>query len=120
MRPSLHAKFGYLQYALEMRFYSRWNACMAHRYGIPIHVEASNEGEPVSFSWRGWTYTVEEVIGRWHLVDRWWVPRVSSDFGHAKGHSDRFYYQVQCEGLAFFDLYYGSVVNEWVMDRVLD
>jgi hypothetical protein len=41
---------------------------MTRRYGIPIRVEVSETGEPVSFVWRGFTYQVEAVVGNWHLV----------------------------------------------------
>jgi hypothetical protein len=93
---------------------------MAHRYGIPIKVEVSERGEPVSFIWRGITYQVEAVVGSWHLTDRWWVSRGESDFGGSKPASDRYYFRVQCAGLAFYEMFYDAEVNWWILDRVLD
>ena len=47
---------------------------MAHRYRDPVPVERGEDGLPTSFVWRGKTYVVKEVLGKWHLMDRWWVP----------------------------------------------
>lgn len=61
---------------------------MSRRIGLPVKVEVNAGGEPVRFTWRGVTYHVE-VIGRWHLADRWWdrerqtpaiLPRHDRDF----------------------------------------
>jgi hypothetical protein len=40
------------------------------------------------------TYRVDEVLSRWHLVDRWWE---ASNLYHPNGGTtDRLYYRVLC------------------------
>jgi hypothetical protein len=93
---------------------------MAHAYREPCRVTADADGLPVSFVWRGHEYPVEAVLEIWHLRDRWWVPRVSELLHGMQGPSDRWYFRVQCPGLAFYDLYHDIEIGIWFLDRVLD
>jgi hypothetical protein len=93
---------------------------MAHAYREPCRVEEGADGKPVTFFWRGREYHVEVVLSHWRLRDRWWVPRTSEWLGDAQGPSRRYYYRVQCSGLAFYELYHDLEVGFWFLDRVLD
>jgi hypothetical protein len=93
---------------------------VTHRYGLPIAVKTDEQGSPVSFEWRHATYVVEEIIGTWHVRDRWWVSRAAADLGLEKYPSDRYYFRVQLPGSAFFEIYYDAAVNDWILDRILD
>jgi hypothetical protein len=94
---------------------------MAHRYGLPIRVEIDGTGQPTSFVWRGETWHCE-VIGSWHLMDRWWVSPVHATFdGGERGPSNRWYYRVQTPDSEVADLYRNSAAGDvWVLDRVHD
>jgi hypothetical protein len=43
---------------------------MSRRISLPIRVETDAAGLSVHFTWRGTTYRAQ-VIGSWHLADRW-------------------------------------------------
>jgi hypothetical protein len=91
---------------------------LAHRYGIPVPVERDAQtGQPRAFVWHGATYEVAEVVGAWHLMDRWWEAGNPST---GKGYSDRWYYRVRCPDEQLFDLYYDEAQNVWVLDRAHD
>jgi hypothetical protein len=92
---------------------------MCHHYGVSIQVKTDEKGNPIAFEWRHETYEVLEVIGAWHLRDRWWVSRAAADLGFAKYPSDRYYFRVQLPGLAFFEIYYDAAVNDWILDRMV-
>jgi Domain of unknown function (DUF6504) len=86
---------------------------MAHRYGDPIRVDSiwvDGERELRAFTWRGIRYPVAQMLGSWHLADRWWDER----------HSDRLYYRVQTSDFQVFEVYYDQVPGVWVLDVVLD
>lgn len=97
---------------------------MAHHYGLPSAVERDPEtGEPRSFVWRGVTYHVDEVLSRWHLMDRWWE---ASNHEHPRGGTtDRLDYRVMSRlqafgSLAVFEIYFDRAQNVWVLDREYD
>jgi hypothetical protein len=50
---------------------------MAHQYRQRILVTLRADGEPGEFIWRGVAYSVDEVLARWHLRDRWWEARAT-------------------------------------------
>lgn len=79
---------------------------MTRHIGLPVSVETDpTTGEPRTFQWRGATFRVQ-VIGRWHLVDRWW---------------DREYFRLLCPDQQVFELYREQrSAGLWVLDRVLD
>ena len=98
---------------------------MTRRYGEPVQVtlcadagkgdvddgsDDTHQQQPTSFTWRGRRYWVE-VIGRWHLADRWW---------DATRHSDRRYYRVATADHQVFELYHDTVSGAWVLDIVHD
>jgi len=84
---------------------------VGHRYGIPIRVETDCDGLPTAFTWRTVTYHVQ-VIGRWHLSDRWWE--------HER-ESDRWYYRVITADLQVFEIYRDITSKGlWVLDKVMD
>lgn len=96
---------------------------MSRRYGDPVQVtvaqvthsakrahESRGEQRPTSFTWRGQRYWVE-VIGTWHLCDRWW---------EVQRHSDRYYYRVVTADHQVFELYHDIVSGIWVLDVVHD
>ncbi len=84
---------------------------MGRRIGLSVKVKTDAAGLPVRFTWRGHTYHVE-VIGHWHLSDRWW---------DRERQSDRQYYRVQCADLQTFDLYQETTsAGLWVLDVVHD
>jgi Family of unknown function (DUF6504) len=97
---------------------------MAHRYGLPVRVETDDCGAPTSFVWRGQTWR-GEVIGSWHLMDRWWVcrsrPRLAAFGREERGPSNRWYYRVQTPDFQVFELYRDSAAGDvWVLDVVHD
>ncbi len=84
---------------------------MSRRIGLPVKVKVNAASEPVAFTWRGHTYHVE-VIGRWHLRDRWW--------DHER-ESDRMYYRLMTADFEVFDLYQEKTSKGlWVLDRIQD
>lgn len=94
---------------------------VAHRYGLPIQVEHSPDGAPTSFEWRGERHPVLQVLGHWHLMDRWWVRPVDVALGHeARGPSDRTYYRVLVPEQQVFELHEDRETNVWVLDVVQD
>ncbi len=83
---------------------------MAKRYDEEIAVEvATTGGIPASFKWRGRTYQVVDVIGRWRIEGRWW------DDGR-----DREYWRVEARGGAVWDLYLDRTTNVWTLERLWD
>jgi hypothetical protein len=94
---------------------------MAHRYGLPIRVEIDGHGQPVSFVWRDETWHCE-VIGSWHLMDRWWVSPVHATFDEdERGPSNRWYYRVQTPDFQVAALYRDTAAGEVCMlDMVHD
>lgn len=100
---------------------------MAHRYTQPILVTCAPAGDtPLTFTWRGLTYTVHEVVGVWRLRDRWWESSARAVIpGAISGASDRTYYRVRCTdddgaGEQYFDLYHDAISGAWVLDRIHD
>ncbi len=84
---------------------------MGRRIGLPVKVKTDAAGLSVRFTWRGHTYTVE-VIGRWHLSDRWW---------DRERQSDRRYYRVTTADFQVFELYRETTsAGLWVLDIVQD
>jgi len=80
---------------------------MPRRIGLPVKVKVDAAGLPVRFTWRRRAYHVQ-VIGRWHLSDRWW---------DRERQSNRLYYRVQCADLQAFDLYRETTsAGLWVLD----
>ncbi len=89
---------------------------MAHRYCDRIRVDIEPMREPGhsvlrAFTWRGVRYPVAEILGSWHLRDRWWDP---------ERHSDRLYYRVQTPDFQVFEVYYDRLPGVWVLDVVQD
>ena len=107
---------------------------MAHRYQDPVLVTCGKDGLPISFVWRGETYTVVEVLGRWHLRNRWWVadnePSPYRDPSRdswplkpiAWRPSNRHYCRLEVEDHMVFDLSCDVATRPpiWVLDRVHD
>jgi Family of unknown function (DUF6504) len=94
---------------------------MAHRYRLPIRVRRGPDGAPHRFTWRGEQYRVQEVLGTWHLCDRWWQSPVAAALGtEAQGPSDRHYYRLLVPEQQVFEVYYDTVSHTWVLDVVQD
>ena len=109
---------------------------MSRRYGHAILVTCGPGGEPEQLTWRGATYRVAEMLGSWHLRDRWWQPAqpalspadraAVSAAGSApsrtgaKGASDRTYYRVRCREGLLCDVYHDAAAARWVLDCVHD
>ena len=83
---------------------------MAHRYGAPIEVELTSDGQPEALTWRGLHYAVQ-IIGIWKLRDRWWDPAQ---------HTDRAYYRCQTADQQVFEVYHDAVSGAWILDVVQD
>lgn len=95
---------------------------MSRRYGNPVQVTVRRAGQagrghdagtgpvPTSFTWRGRRYWVE-VIGTWHLQDRWW---------DTQRHSDRHYFRVVTADHQVFEFYHDTASDIWVLDIVQD
>lgn len=85
---------------------------MARQPHVPVLVEASPDGRPLAFTWRGERRPVK-VIGTWHLRDRWWS---------TEGHSDRWYFRCITADLQIFELYRDDALRPplWVLDRIID
>jgi hypothetical protein len=80
---------------------------VSRRISLPVPVETDAAGEPVAFTWRGVRRRVE-VIGRWHLRDRWWV-------------SSAHYYRLMTKDFQVFDVYRElTSAGLWVLDIVHD
>jgi hypothetical protein len=94
---------------------------MAHRDGLPVRAEIDGRGQPVRFVWHGETWHCE-VIGCWHLMDRWWVSPVDVALDpQERGPSNRWYYRVQAPDFQVADLYRDSAAGDvWALDRVHD
>lgn len=108
---------------------------MSRRYGHTIPVICGPGGEPERLTWRGATYHVTEVLGSWHLRDRWWQPAqpalgaansAAAEHGSApyltsaQGASDRTYYRLRCREGLLCEVYRDAAANRWVLDRVHD
>jgi hypothetical protein len=74
----------------------------------PVAV-SMDHGLPTQFEWRGNTYVVKDVIGRWRVEGRWWVDG-----------RDREYWRVEARGGAVWDLYHDRVNDEWRLERLWD
>lgn len=63
----------------------------------------------------GVTYKVR-VIGRWHLMDRWWQQTGE------RGRSNRYYYRVQTRDHQIFELYLDVAQRPplWILDVIQD
>jgi len=82
---------------------------MSRRIGLPVRVETNAAGEPVHFTWRGRVYA-GEVIGRWHLSDRWWDRE-------RRRQADRLYYRLLTADHQMVELYRESTsAGLWVLD----
>jgi hypothetical protein len=88
---------------------------VAHRYGEVIRVEitesAPGEGYLYAFTWRGMRYPVVDIVGNWHLQDKWW---------ERERQSDRHYWRVQTPDFGVYELYHDAVSGVWVLDVVQD
>lgn len=84
---------------------------MGRRIGLPVTVETNAAGLPSAFTWRGRTYHVE-VIGRWHLADRW---------GSRERQSGRRSYRLMTADFQVFELYQELTSKGlWVLDVIQD
>ncbi len=45
---------------------------MSRLYAQPVHVRMDAEGVPETIRWRGRTYQVDELLGRWIEAGAWW------------------------------------------------
>ena len=81
---------------------------MSKRYEDDVQVEA-DAGLPALFTWRGRSYRVIDVIGRWVIEGRWW-----SDG------RDREYWRVEAQGGAVWDLYHDRRGDRWHLERLWD
>lgn len=94
---------------------------MAHRYGLPITVKRAADGTPAALTWRGQTYPVCEVLGTWHLMDRWWVTGVAQALGQEpRAASDRRYYRLLLSEHQVFEIYHDTSSGDWVLDVIQD
>jgi hypothetical protein len=92
---------------------------MSRRISIPIRVETDESGKPAAFTWRGVRRRVE-VIGYWHLRDRWWVSPAEAD-STGKGVSDRHYYRLLTADHQVFEIYRElTSAGLWILDVVQD
>jgi hypothetical protein len=94
---------------------------MTKRYGDLIVVAEYHDKQPRCFIWRGTTYHVQEVLGMWHLQDRWWEEQIR---GHgdmqAAGESNRHYYRLECSPELLCEIYFDATSNDWILDRIYD
>lgn len=86
---------------------------MAHRYHEPIRVRVDERGQPMAFTWRKLTYEPLQVIGSWHLKDKWWEGTA------VRQRSDRTYFRVQLPDCQVFEVYHDQA-DAWVLDVVQD
>jgi hypothetical protein len=92
---------------------------MSRRISLPLRVQTDAAGQPTAFIWRGVRRRVE-VIGRWHLRDRWWVSPAEAD-GTGNGFSDRHYYRLLTTDHQVFEVYRElTSARLWVLDVVQD
>jgi hypothetical protein len=92
---------------------------MSRRISMPVRVELDASGRPRAFTWRGVRHRVE-VIGCWHLCDRWWVSPAEADWT-GKGPSDRHYYRLLTRDHQVFEVYRELMSKGlWVLDIVQD
>jgi hypothetical protein len=81
---------------------------MAKRYDDDVQVQ-EDAGMPAAFAWRGKTYKVIDVIGRWVIEGRWW----------ADGR-EREYWRIEANGGAVWDLYHDRRARRWHLERLWD
>jgi hypothetical protein len=95
---------------------------MTKRYGDPILVAESTISQPRCFIWRGTMYRVQEVLAIWHLQDRWWDAKLREQHTGVQtaGESDRQYYRLDCSPELLCEIYFDSVSDSWILDRVYD
>jgi len=92
---------------------------MSRRISLPVQVEIDATGQPAAFTWRGVRCRVQ-VIGHWHLQDRWWVSPTEAD-STGKGASDRHYYRLLTADHEVFEVYRElTSAGLWVLDLVQD
>lgn len=115
---------------------------MAKRYNESIEVtpEGGIEGAPLSFSWRGRRYVVDQQLASWREAGEWWnVRRAGNGAGNgAPRIRARAYYrllarpsgalstgEVDSEGFlnsagAVYDIYFDQMLADWHLARVWD
>lgn len=115
---------------------------MAKRYNESIEVtpDGGNEGAPLSFSWRGRRYVVDQQLASWREAGEWWnVHRAGNGSGPPAGDERaRSYYRILarpsgalstgevdsegflCSGGAVYDIYFDQMRAEWHLARVWD
>ncbi len=94
---------------------------MTRRYGDPILVAESSGNQPRCFIWRGTTYRVQAVLAMWHLRDRWWEGKSFRHTGSELAlESDRQYYRLECSPDLLCEIYFDTVRDGWILDRVYD
>jgi hypothetical protein len=92
---------------------------MSRRIRMPVTVELDATGQPCAFTWRGVRRRVQ-VIGHWHLRDRWWVTPAEAD-GAGKGASDRQYFRLLTADHRVFEVFRELTSKGlWVLDVVQD
>jgi hypothetical protein len=49
---------------------------MAKRYDevVDVTLDGAADGVPLTFSWRGRNYTIDERLGSWREAGEWWDP----------------------------------------------
>src|SRR5262249_17660923 len=85
---------------------------------------------PASFTWRGKVYRVREILGRWHLRDRWWVmPGEPTPEAIKHLHrppewrpSNRWYFRLEVQGHMVFEVYVDRDIEPplWILDVAHD
>ena len=99
---------------------------MTRYYGQPIQVRClpDDSQRPHSFIWCERTHIVADLLGAWHLRDRWWLaplaPEAATQTTTAPQASDRSYYRLACVDGLLCDVYYDATHDQWFLDRVYD
>lgn len=89
---------------------------MSRRYQEPVRVTLDVAGTPKTFTWRGKTYHVREVLSTWHLMDCWWERTAEN------GRANRYYVRVETQGHMIFELFCDVARSPavWILDVVHD
>jgi hypothetical protein len=77
--------------------------------GIPIEVEAEDDGQPRAFRWQQQWRRVRAIVEQWVIHDEWWRDEIW-----------RHYFQVETGDALLCVLYHDLLADAWLLERVYD
>jgi hypothetical protein len=75
----------------------------------PIEATSDDEGEPLSFEWRGRAHPVLQASSRWRIHLEWWRREIWRE-----------YFQVETGGHLTGIIYRDLLTDRWYLERIFD